>query len=333
MRGGFARTSGSRVARSRAIARGGGRSADPIGSWFIDFDLGRDRNTGRNTAQPLATTRKAYANANSADTVYYRVSDAGAYREHPASIVTSANLALWLTPGAVYETSSQFVWEDRGLGSGNHFVSVRDRPTVTSSWLDGNPGIAFDGTLKQVLRCGGFTGIAKGSRPCAYIVASINSDHPTGTPTLLYLAGKLPAQSAYQLLSVTVGAVSGYVVSTRLGSAPTTSTATASAGGGYANGTPRLFKAVADNGADRAEAWSNGTLHATAAAGASGGLFATPTHAVIGSGDEGGGATRWFDGTIGEVLLFDSEPTAAEEAALLLRHFAPRWPTIYAGHA
>ncbi len=254
----------------------------------------------------------------------------------PLDFVTSTDLATWLVPGTAHSDASRFVWPGRDLKSThrNNFVGARDAPTITEDWLDGNPGVTFDGTLKQVMRCGAFTGIGKGDKPCALIVASINADHPTGTPTLFYLAGKNSLlQASYQVLTVSVGAVSGLVVKSVLGSGGTASTASASAAGNYANGTPRLFMAVASNASDRAEAWSGNVLKATAAAGASGGLYVTPTHAVIGSGDEGGGATRWMDGTIGDVIVFRNKPSASELSSLLDGYYASWWPTIHAGLA
>lgn len=248
----------------------------------------------------------------------------------PSDFVQSVRTVTWLKPDGA-RGGEVFTWADSA--GDNNFVSARDRPHIVNNWLDGQPGVEFDGALKQVLRCGCFTGLGKGSKPVAFFVASVNADHPVGTPTLFYLAGKTPLVANHLVFNVTVGSVSGLVANVRLGSGGTASNATASPLGGYANGQPRLFMAVASNAVDRAEIWEGNVLRATAAAGASGGLTVSPTHAVIGSGDEGGGATRWFDGVLGDVVIFDGMPPAPELAAYLPGYYGHYWRGLYAGLA
>lgn len=244
-------------------------------------------------------------------------------------------LALWLRTDSIDSPPREFLWRDRSPEN-NHFSAARDAPRRApraGALLDGKRGARFDAVFKQVLRCGAFTGIGKGDKPVMLAIASVNSDHPTGSPTLLYLGGRYSLlQLTYQVFNVTVGSVTGLVANCRLGSSGTAVNAGASAVGGYANGTPRLIMAVSSNASDRSEVWTENTLRGTAGTSAAGGLFATPTHAVIGSGDEGSGATRWMDGDIWELMLFRSLQ-GASLTTLLDEYVSRLWPTIYAGLA
>lgn len=249
-----------------------------------------------------------------------------AYEERTLSAwVSSVNNVLWLPPGG-YSYGTVAAWHDSS-GYENHPVASGDaRPELVASWLDGNPGVRFDG-VDDLLRCYSFTGLGAGSKPCVIAVCAADSSQPQSSGTLLY-AHDLDSPNIDQLMIIEYRVANGGLrTMSRLGSGPTTSSAQAALQG---DDTPHWLMSVAANASNRAETWVDGVLAVTASSGAANGLTRTITHASIGGTDqdEGNPIVRWLKITIGELIMFDGVPTAGELTALRNNYLAPTWPSL-----
>lgn len=221
-------------------------------------------------------------------------------------------IAHWMPGNASSRT--MFAWEDAGDFE-NHIIASGDMRPQLGNMRNGKPGAIFDG-VGTLLRCYSLTGIGAGSKPAFYFVCVGDSDQLQSTGTLLY-AHDLGDPGIDQL-TIIEHKVSAVRISSRLGSVPTSSSASAS---GVCDDVPHVLKFVAANSSDRSETWVDGELEATASGGDSGGIARTVTHVSIGGTDQSEGApsVRWWKGTLYEGFVLSGVPTSNEDSAIMDR--------------
>lgn len=248
----------------------------------------------------------------------------------PTDIVSSVNMVAWLAPGGAAE-GTHFSWNDASDYE-NHFTASGDaRPTLVASWLDGHPGVRFDGVTSLLWRSV-LTGIGAGSKPVLIFVGTADTDAPQTVGTVFLAHGVTDAftpSSAERLFNVDWATSNGgrSQVSARLGSTPTLSRTSSPLSA--PDDAPHWIMSQTSGATDRARSYFDGALVATASSGAAGGLYESVTQAYIGGGDwHSNHEVRFWKGTLGEVVLFDGMPTAGEMTSLLSEFFAPRWPSL-----